>query len=441
MKKILIPLLILFLPIPGLGSDNTGGTADEDSLTIEQAKQIAIENNPGVRQALARIRSAKAILGQAYASWFPTISAGGGYFYRHVDMQPDWQPDIRVKEDLHETSGNLELNWLLFNGFARRAQTLAAGHGVEQAQQTHANAQRLLMESVAAAFYQAQLAKENMHIASQNASFNRALERNAKIRREIGSAPRSEMLNFSIRAVQAESDSIEAGRNLTIASTVLAELLGLPDTGQAGDLRLVVAGDITDTIPPYEELLAVALENRPDLLAIDAGIAAAEQQKNAVKGSWLPSIGITAGLNYTKQEKVDPVQEERDRYAGVTAQWELFSGGRRKAEFQEKKAEILALMEEKRRTILSIQSGIRQAITNAKAAEKQWKRQKEAYAMTQQVRHDIELLYNTGSARLTRLNEAQTDLVRAASLAASSKVQFLLALDRLETESGRVPTP
>lgn len=438
-KKTVFLLLLLSLPFQGLSASEHAESAPEKHLTIEQAKQIALENNPGTKQTLARIRSAEAILGQAYASWFPTVSANGGYFFRHVDMQPDWQPDMRVKKDIRETNGGIELNWLLFNGFARKAETLAAGYGVEQARKTHADTERLLMESVATAYYQAQLARENIRIAEKNAEFNRALEQNAMIRREVGSASRSEMLNFSIRTVQAESDSIQADRNYTIARTVLAELMGA--SGKKPGVAPAPARKNVETIRPIpssEQLIAIALENRPDLQAVDAGLNAAVHRKNAAKGSWLPSIGLTAGLNYTKQTGADPVQEERDRYAGVTASWDIFTGGKRSRKFQQKKAEVHALEAEKQKKILSIQSGIRQAAASAKAAREQWKRQEDALKMTRRVRDDIELLYTTGSATLTRLNEAQADLVRAEGLAASSRVQYLLALEKLYSESGMV---
>ncbi len=440
MKKILLTALLLSLPAFGGAAETDSGAARDSVLTIEEAKRTALENNPGVRQTLARITAAKGVLGQAYASWFPTVSASGGYIKRHINIITDYPPFPRVEGDLTETNGSLQLNWLLFNGFSRRAQTLAARYGVEEARQTHENARRLLVESVATAYYQAQLARENVRIAEQNAAFNRSLEKNAKIRREVGAAPRSELLNFSIRAVQAESDSIEAARNYTVASTVLAELMGLPDTRLPAELvPPPAAGEIADSIPSYETLVAAALEKRPDLKAVESALAAAEQRKIAVKGSYLPTIGLTAGMNFSEQTGIDPEQIDRDRYAGLTASWELFGGGRRKAEFQQKKAEEFSLMEERRRKILSIRSAIRQAVENAGAAEQQWRRQEDAYRMTQKVRRDIELLYRTGAANLTRLNEAQTDLVRAAGLAASSKIQFLLALDKLRTESGEVP--
>ncbi|WP_294346348.1 TolC family protein [Prosthecochloris sp.] len=439
--KIVTLLVLLLIQSQGLKASEPPQTAFEMNLTIETAKQTALENNPGIRQTLARIRSAKAILGQAYASWFPTISANGGYIHRHIDIQPDFDPFNRVKGDITETTGSLQLNWLLFNGLARRAETLAAKYGVEQAKQTYADTQRLLMESVATAYYQAQLARENIRIAEKNAAFNRELEKNAQIRRKVGTAPRSEMLNFSIRAIQAESDSIRADRDYTVARTVLAELMGIDKTMLSAELGPAPENaEITDAIPSYEQIITLALENRPDLSAVEAGINAAVQRKDAAKGSWFPTVNLTAGLNYDKQTGIDPDQEERNRYAGITARWDLFTGGKRSSVFQQKKAEVFALEAEKQQTILSIQSGIRQSIANAEAARKQWKRQESALTMTQQVRDDIELLYKTGSATLTRLNEAQTDLVRAQVLAASSKVEYLLALEKLSSETGNIPT-
>ena len=438
-RKIVTLLLLLFLPAQGLKASEPAETVPEEYLTIEKAKQTALENNPGIQQTLARIRSAKALLGQAYASWFPTISAKSGYFYRDVDIQPDWQPDIRVKQDIREKTASIELNWLLFNGFSRRAETLAARFGVEEARQTLADTQRLLLESVATAYYQAQLAQENIRVAETNAEFNRKLEQDSKVRRQIGTASRSEMLNFSIRTLQAESDSIRADKDYTVACTVLAELIGIPDKSIVAIPSFSPAGKIPDdTIPSFEQLLDIALKNRPDLQAADARIQAAKQQKNAAKGSWMPSVALSAGLNYTKQTGADPEQEEHNGYAGVSAQWDIFTGGRRSRVFQEKKAAVYAVEADREKVKRSIESGIRQALAGATAAEEQWKRQEQALKMTRQVRHDIERLYKVGSASLTRLNEAQTDLVRAEGYTANSRVQYLLSLEKLQSETGTI---
>ncbi len=415
-------------------------TLPEGRLTLEESQRIALDNNPDIRQALARVQSAEALLDQAHAAWWPQISANGGIFRQYADIQPDWQPDISVVKRFNELNGSVEINWLLFNGFARRSQALAAQYGVEQTHQLKRNTERLLLEAVAIAFYQSQLAQENMRIAEQNTAFNRSLEKNASIRYKVGSAPKSEMLNFSVRALQAESDFIEAERGFTIACTVLAELLGLPDaTIDKEHYPAPADNTVQDTIPAYTEQIAIALRQRPDLLALESAIGAARAEKNAKKGAWAPTIGLTAGVNYLKQTDIEPVQEEVTAYGGIGINWDIFTGGKRSAGFQQKKADQFAREEQKYRKELEIQSAIRQALANAAAAQKTWRRQDEALHMTLKIRDDIEKLYKTGAADLTRLNEAQTDLVRAQGLSASSLIQFRLALEKLRSESGIMP--
>ncbi|NEX11440.1 MAG: hypothetical protein C1942_01895 [Prosthecochloris sp.] len=440
MKRIpLFMALIVCLLFPFQGAI-AEGSIPAGRLTIKEAQRLALDNNPDIRQALAAIRSAEALLSQAYSAWWPQISANGGYFRKYADIQPDWQPDISVVKRFNELNGGLEVNWLLFNGFARRSQTLAAKYGVEQTHRVKENTERLLLEAVATAFYQSQLAQEKMRIAEQNSAFNRSLEKNALIRYKVGSAPKSEMLNFSVRALQAESDFIEAERAFTVACSVLAELMGLPDADLKEDLYPApVDQNVQETIPSYAEQVDIALHHRPDLLALESAIGAARAEKNAKKGAWAPTIGLTAGVNYLKQTDIHPVQEEVTAYGGVGVSWDLFTGGRRSAEFQQKKADQLAIEEKKHRKELEIQSAIRQALANASAAKETWKRQDKACEMTLKIRNDIEKLYTTGSADLTRLNEAQTDLVRAQGLGASSLIQFRLALEKLRSESGLTP--
>lgn len=43
------------------------------NLTIDQACQIALKNNPQVQQAAESIQAAKEVLTQANAAWWPTV--------------------------------------------------------------------------------------------------------------------------------------------------------------------------------------------------------------------------------------------------------------------------------------------------------------------------------------------------------------------------------
>lgn len=450
-RTILAILLALGIAAPATHAENPdpAGTAEahetQNRLTLREAQRIALEQNPSIRQGAARIRAAEAKLRQAYSAWWPTITASGGLYRREADRQIDFKNYERLQADLTESDVALEANWLLFNGFARRAETLAAGYGVEQTRQLQMNTRRLVAEAVATAYLQSQLAMEMMEIARKDREFNRSLEENSRSRYEAGAAARSELLNFSMKALQAESDYITAQKDYQVACTVLAELMGVEDSALPAPVQLEVSRAASvQEIPDLEQSLAYALAHRQDLLATKAGTAAANSLKNAAKGAWMPAIAATAGFSYQKQSGFEPEipphnLEQYNSHVGLTARWDIFTGGRRSGAFQEKKAEALAMQAEQEKVKLDITSSIKQATLAAETALQVRKRQEKALDMTTRIRNDIEELYRSGAATLTRLNEAQRDLVRASGQAAASRIRLELALEKLRSETGILP--
>jgi len=450
-RTILAILLALGIAAPATHAENPdpAGTAEahetQNRLTLMEAQRIALEQNPSIRQGAARIRAAEGKLRQAYSAWWPTITASGGLYRREADRQIDFKNYERLQADLTESDVALEANWLLFNGFARRAETLAAGYGVEQTRQLQMNTRRLVAEAVATAYLQSQLAMEMMEIARKDREFNRSLEENARSRYEAGAAARSELLNFSMKALQAESDYITAQKDYQVACTVLAELMGVENSTIPAPVQLEVSRAASvQEIPDLEQSLAYALAHRQDLLATKAGTEAANSLKNAAKGAWMPTIAATAGFSYQKQSGFEPEipphnLEQYNSHLGLTARWDIFTGGRRSGAFQEKKAEALAMQAEQEKVKLDISSSIKQATLAAETALQVRERQEKALDMTTRIRNDIEELYRSGAATLTRLNEAQRDLVRASGQAAASRIRLELALEKLRSETGILP--
>lgn len=412
----------------------------EGSLTLDRARTMALENSPDVRQAAERIQAAQAVMLQARSAWWPTVSAQGDYMQKDVSIQPDWSPATRLDASINEWSAGIQMNWLLFDGFARQANILASKYAVEQSRQILADTRRVLLDAVSTAFFQAQLAVENMVISEQNNQFNRTLEEDAQKRWMAGTKPESEVLNFSVKALQAETDFLNAQRDFRIACTALAELMALPKANLPADMIPVrPTADLPEKLPDYEIELAFALENRPDLKAIQAGIEALRQKLSARKGAYAPKVALTAGMDYLRQNEIDPIdQEENDSYIGIAASWDLFTGGRRGAQVQEVSAEIRALNAKRKRAVLSVQSALRRALDNARTARETLERQVMIHDKTSRIRSHIEIAYRAGAASLTRLNEAQTDLVRAAGAVSASRIQYLLLLETIRAETGKI---
>jgi outer membrane protein TolC len=411
------------------------------NLTLQQAIQMALTVSPSVKQAAARIEAAQAVVDQASSLRKPSVRATLGQRYQNSTMQPDWAPEDRFSDSFNTSTAGIEANWLLFDGFARRARILAAKHQHEASVKTRNEVKRLLAEAVSEVFYQAQLAIEGMAIAQQNQVFNRTLEEDADIRWQAGSIPEAEKLNFSVRALQAESDYLRAEQSFKLVTAVLAELLAQPDALLPKELCPVrsEANVLAHTIPSYESEVPYALQQRPDLLGLEASIAALRENKKVQQGSYWPKLVFNTGFDYTKLSELKSIdQEEHDAYAGLQLSWDLYQGGSRSAKVREAEQQILALQHQKQQQILTIQSAIRQAISSAEATRAMYQRQQQSLLLTAKIRDHIEKAYRAGVATLTRLNEAQTDLVRAAGAEAASRINYLLALQQLKAASGRI---
>ena len=434
-------LFILFILTASITTAQTNDfLLPEGALTLSQARQLAIANNPGVNRALKNIEAAQGVLKQVNSQKYPSITANGRYNLMDVSMQPDWAPDTRYEDSFNEDGAGINAKWLLFDGFSRRANLLSSKYSVEQSEHLHTEVQRLLLEAVTSAYIQSQLALESMAISAEDLHFNRLFEYESSKRYAAGSVPESEMLNFSVRALNSENRFMQSKRDYEVACLVLAQLMAIPNIVLTSEIRPKHYTDVAITeLPNFEAEFEYACLHRPDLLAIDAQRRLLEQQVRSKKGKYAPKIDLVAGINYTGRDDMDaPDIDNRDSFVGLTASWDLFSAGRRKGEVLEANAHLDASEETYIETYLNIQSNIRQALATAAVALDIFKRSQKAYDLTLRIRNSVEKSYKAGAVSLTRMNEAQADLVRASGATAFSRLAYLQALETLASQTGRI---
>ena len=413
------------------------------TLTLLAAQQKALNNSPTISQTLSRIQAAQAVVDQTRSTWRPMLSMNAGYRLQQSSVQPDWLPEQRVQDSFSHWSAGVQANWVIFDGFRRKAMILAAQYKVEHSQHLSDEARRLLAEAVASAYYRTQLAQEKMSIAQQNQIFNRSLEREAAIRWQAGSIAKADKLNFSVRALQAESDFLIAEQQFKIAITVLAELMALPATQWPHNLIPTrnTQQILAEPVPRYQEESTYALQHHPSLQALNSSLAELEQRKLEQKGQYWPKAEINSGINYHLFNDMGTIdQEEHDRYAGINLTWELYAGGERAASIRETGSLIRATYHQQQQQVLAIQSAIQQAIDNSTARYAVYQRQQAALDLTARIREHIKKSYRAGHTSITRLNEAQTDLVRAAGAEATSRINYQFTLQQLQAASGRILT-
>ena len=92
---------IISVAAMGVLAITTSGTARADrTLSIDEALQVAHQNNRDLQQAKARVEQAHAAVQQAWSALLPTVSAQGKYThnYREVALTIPGAPDIVIQK-------------------------------------------------------------------------------------------------------------------------------------------------------------------------------------------------------------------------------------------------------------------------------------------------------------------------------------------------------
>ncbi|HRR29525.1 MAG TPA: TolC family protein, partial [Victivallales bacterium] len=276
-------------------------------------------------------------------------------------------------------------------------------------------------------------------------AFNESLLKETEIKYQAGTVPLSEMLNFKIRVNQAKTVLTDENYNLENSKIVLAELMGLSEAKLPENIKFSRPEDRKDTLSSIDIYLESAIANRPDLEAFRKALEIAKFNLWQRYGAFLPVISANAFWGYSRNDDgysgrymYRPRTQDRSFNYGLSIDWTIFSGGSRIADLREAQALLASSKENLYEQWVRVVAEVRIAYENYIRAEEQVKIQKETLELVKKTRDLVEEEYKAGTANLTRLNEAQNDLVSAEGKLVSSIIALDNAFIQLKSASGEL---
>ena len=411
-----------------------------DVLTLEEAQNIALKNNPSFRSKYYAIAAARASYYQKFSGYFPTVNAsftagqslgrmhdaGGWYNTNNFSFTP-------------QISGSL----LIFDSFRREMDLLAQKHNWKSTEASEDDARRLLMEAVANAYNGVMLAEAQMNIAKEDMSFNETMLKDTKLKFDAGAVSLSEVLNFEIQYNQAESNLITAQYNYATNKYSLAQLLGLTEGTIPATVKFPSKPpEDVDVLSDVSVYLDLALANRPDLKSLR------EQMEVSKYNYWssLAAFGPTFTANYSigysdsHSHSCRTATEDGPTFNhvhggtfsyGLNVNWNLFNGGNDFFAARAAQARMVQADYNVAQTWIQVIVDVRTAYDNYATTVKQMKLYKKTFELTKKTRDLVQEEYKAGSAELTRMNEAQRDLVNAESNYVSAVIRMANARAQL----------
>lgn len=406
--------------------------AKELKLTLEDAKKMALEVNPSLEITKARIRAASEAVNREMANYWPSLDLSAG-----ATRIRDYA--TRPQRDFNNTTqytAGLSASWTLFDGFQREFDVLTAKYGLVTALQSDQNAQRLLIKAVSTAFYSALLAQDNMDISEKDAEFNRILLDDAQKRHDGGVAKASEVKNFQLKVQNAEADYVTSERNWHIAIVALGALLSISRDEIWNSLKLVPPTNILEKQYEYASLYDYAVQHRPDLLICNSKIQNCRDAVQAAKDRWYPKLIAFGEYGYQRTHSAQFNKHyDRNINFGLKLTWNVFEGGRTSAAVSQAEADLVAAIKERDDLLITIGSEIRQDLLAIQSSRRLLQLQEETLATAKEIRDLVHEEYLGGTATITRLNETQTDVTKAASARSAARIQLLNSIEELRVST------
>lgn len=289
MRKILLTSLLMLLPFMLFGQERT--------LTLQEAIDIALENNYQLKQAANNRGLADTRVRSAQGDFLPNLNAnlGGRRDVGRQFIQEDLSFDDRTTYGL---GGSISSNVTIFNGFSNIANLRRAEAERETQELELERLRENVMFQTASRFLQVVLNEELLKISesSLEASMSQLEQISAQV--EVGARPTVDLYNQEATVANDELAVIQRENSLAVSKAQLIRIM--QDDSIAEVSPQMPTSDELALVPVdlnLNDLINAALETRSDFRAQEFAIESNRQSQRIARAQYLPTITANASVS------------------------------------------------------------------------------------------------------------------------------------------------
>lgn len=412
------------------------------TLTLEQALEIALSENPTIKIADQEIEIKRYEKQGTYASLYPQIDATAQYqrVIEKQTMSMDFggqTQSIKVGSD-NSFSGGVTASMPIVNAqlwTSLKVSALDVELAVEKARSSRLD----MVEQVATAYYSALMAKESLALYKR--VYDNAVENNKNVKKkyDVGSVSEYDLITSNVTVQNAIPNVFEAENSVTLTLWQLKALLGI-------DLEKNI--DVAGSLMDYEaamnygyDLAQLNLEDNSTMKQLDIQEQQLQKALKITKMANVPTLSINAAYLYTALGN-DGKFFVRDAwnpysYAGVQLNIPIFAGNSKRAATRQARLNLSNIQLQRENTERQLRVSIVQYINNMDTSVKQFH---SANATVEQAQrgYDISVKrYEIGSGTLVEVDNSQLALTQAELSRNQSVYNFLTSKVALDKVLGR----
>lgn len=379
-----------------------------------QLEAVALNANPDVAIAMARLKQARALTARSEAARFPTVDAGIGPTRQRgagadATAQTLWraQASVAYEADI----------------FGRVSSGVDAEHADANRQQALAHQMLLLVQADVARTYfslrqlqsEQQLLLDTVRLRENAVALLEDQAAAGAMAPYVVDQARTELLS-------ARSEHVAMTQQYSLTLHALATLLGKApadfslDAGPLDNLNVQLPPDMPSTL----------LERRPDIAAAERAMAAENARIGVAKSAFFPSLSLTGSFGYESSELGNLGNWSQRTFllgplVGTALSIPLFDGGRRKADLARAQGAYEEKVAEYRKTVLQAFREVEDALVSMRALDERLVHQRGAEQASSRVAVSARSRFDAGDIDYLIVVDAERTLLRSRQLRIQSE--------------------
>jgi outer membrane protein len=393
-----------------------------ETLTLDQAIDMALRSNPGLKAADAQVEAADAGVLRSASGFLPKVTVSetwsrtdsplmalGTKLNQEIVTPADFDPAVMNHPDpISNYNTRLAVMQPVWNGgkeyVGRKQATLARDASIQDRER----ARQETVFNVIKAYYGILLAKEYYKVAVQSLETTSATVKLAEARYKAGAVLQSDLLRATVQLAEVQEMATRSQNSVKLAIAALNFAMGVP---QGTEYDIIGALSTQDMNTGMDAMLEEAASKRPDLMSMELNRRNTEKSVTMARSDYLPSLNLMGQMDWNS----DKVAGDEAKSWAVMAvlQWNLFDGLVTRSKVKEALATSSRMRSLEEQTRSAVQLQVRQAYYNLTASLDRIAATSSSVQEAEEGLRIVQKRYEVGMTTFVDVLGAENSLIRA----------------------------
>ena len=392
---------------------------DSTRITLQEAIDVALENNYQLKQAKNSLDFAEFQEWSEKADYLPSLS-GSLNGSRREGSQFIPGTDNFVNTVSRGISGSLNLNIPIFSGFENLNSFRSSRYNKRSEKENLQRVRETVIFQTASNYLQVILDKELLEIDKENLAASQKTLEQVQAQVEVGSRPTVDLYNQESTVANNELQVVNSENALRASKLQLIRQLQVDPLGKYKFTTPEVESEgISFNEYDLEQLVSTAKENRSDLKSEQLAIESIEYQLKATKSTLYPTLGLNASLSSDYSDQIDFdfndqfFDQNVVKFVGLSLNVPIFNNLDRRTSVQSQKVNLRNAKLNLENTELQVVQDVNQAFNDYQSFVKQLESSQKALTAAEKSYETQQERYEVGAGTLIELSDANAQYVQA----------------------------